>query len=357
MNSILSFFTGAGFLDLGFEHAGFSVDMVNEYCPTFLEGYRHSRKVLGSPLPKYGHHLGSLEDFFSDEYADRLSAIIADIRRSGKKVGMVGGPPCPDFSIAGKNAGYEGDNGRLTVAYFDLIKACRPDFFVFENVAGLWKTHHHRPFYDHMKETLLEAGFTLHDRLINAVSYGVGQDRQRIFLVGVLGDGLADDFPWGISMRYDPSILKLKWPKTDRFVEGAMSEFPADKGLPRDLTVQHWFEQNDVSNHPNALMSFKPVSARIREVEEGDVKRKSFKRLHRWRYGPTAAYGNNEVHLHPYLPRRISVAEALAIQSLPKEFELPDDMPLSYAFKTIGNGVPYLAAKGLGDSVSRYLRG
>ncbi len=42
--------------------------------------------------------------------------------------------------------------------------------------------------------------------------------------------------------------------------------------------------------------------------------------LHRWRYSPTVAYGNNEVHLHLYLARRISVAEALAIQSLPKEY-------------------------------------
>jgi len=68
-------------------------------------------------------------------------------------------------------------------------------------------------------------------------------------------------------------------------------------------------------------------------VAEGDDSKKSYKRLHRWRYSPTAAYGNNEVHIHPYLPRRISVAEALAIQSLPKEFELPTNMTLSNMFK------------------------
>ncbi|ECM5756065.1 DNA cytosine methyltransferase, partial [Salmonella enterica subsp. enterica serovar Enteritidis] len=89
---------------------------------------------------------------------------------------------------------------------------------------------------------------------------------------------------------------------------------------------------------------------------EGDVSRKSYKRLHRNRFSPTAAYGNNEVHIHPYLPRRLSAAEAMALQSLPKEFELPDDMTLTDMFKTIGNGVPYLAAKGLADTVFDFLK-
>ena len=77
--------------------------------------------------------------------------------------------------------------------------------------------------------------------------------------------------------------------------------------------------------------------------------------MHRWRYSPTAAYGNNEVHIHPYKSRRISVAEALAIQSLPKEFEIPDGISLSDAFKTIGNGVPYMAALGIAHNIYDYI--
>ena len=90
-------------------------------------------------------------------------------------------------------------------------------------------------------------------------------------------------------------------------------------------------------------------------IQEGDVRKKCYKRLHRWRYSPTAAYGNNEVHLHPYKIRRLSVAEALAIQSLPKEFCLPPEMTLTDKFKTIGNGVPYLAAKGIAETIKGYL--
>lgn len=93
----------------------------------------------------------------------------------------------------------------------------------------------------------------------------------------------------------------------------------------------------------------------MKRFEEGDDSKKCYKRLHRWRYSPTAAYGNNEVHLHPYKAQRLSVAEALSIQSLPKEFVLPPDISLSAKFKTIGNGVPYLLAKGVAETIRDYL--
>lgn len=355
MNSIISFFTGAGFLDLGFEKAGYSVDMVNEYDSDFLRGYRHSREMLGSPEPFYGHHLGSVEEFCSDFYADRLERIVADIRAQGRKVGFVGGPPCPDFSIAGKQAGVEGDNGRLSAVYRELILRIRPDFFVFENVKGLWSTKVHREFYDSMKETFVEGGYVLNDRLVNTLSYGVPQDRERIFLVGVLDADADVPFDWDAETVHAGDMTRLDWPKERPFSPDLYEDEPKEKGFPVELTIEHWFVRNDVLNHPNGEMSFTPKSERFKTIPEGSTKAKSFKRLHRWRYSPTAAYGNNEVHLHPYMPRRLSVAEALAIQSLPKEYELPTDMTLSKCFKTIGNGVPFLAARALARTVGKYL--
>jgi DNA (cytosine-5)-methyltransferase 1 len=123
------------------------------------------------------------------------------------------------------------------------------------------------------------------------------------------------------------------------------------------LTVQYWFHQNNVENHPNSSDHFIPRSGieKMKRIAEGDVSKKSYKRLHRWRYSPTAAYGNNEVHLHPYKERRISASEAMAIQSLPIDFELPPDMTLSNKFKTIGNGVPFLLAKGMAQTINDYL--
>ena len=124
------------------------------------------------------------------------------------------------------------------------------------------------------------------------------------------------------------------------------------------LTVEYWFSKNDVLNHPNTYHYFKPKAGlkRFISVDEGDDSKKSYKRLHRWRYSPTACYGNNEVHLHPYKVRRISVAEALAIQSLPRNFVLPSNMTLTDMFKTVGNGVPYLASKAIAQTILDFLR-
>ena len=69
----------------------------------------------------------------------------------------------------------------------------------------------------------------------------------------------------------------------------------------------------------------------------------------------TAAYGNNEVHLHPYYTRRLSVSEALAIQSLPKEYVINKELSKSSMFKMVGNGVPYLLAKGIAKAIRKFL--
>jgi DNA (cytosine-5)-methyltransferase 1 len=135
------------------------------------------------------------------------------------------------------------------------------------------------------------------------------------------------------------------------------SEKPIPIDIPAELTVEYWFKKNNVEQHPNANHYFTPRAglSKFEVIEEGDDLKKSYKRLHRWRYSPTAAYGNNEVHLHPYKSRRISAAEALAIQSLPENFVIPDNITLSDMFKTIGNGVPYLAAKGLAETIFDFI--
>ena len=157
-------------------------------------------------------------------------------------------------------------------------------------------------------------------------------------------------------MKYSlENIRNEQWPDMAPFVEGSVSECP--DGIEKKLTVQYWFEKNDVENHPDANRYFKPKAGlrKMLEIPEGDTNKKSYKRIHRWRYSPTVAYGNNEVHLHPYKARRLSVAEAMSLQSLPKEFSLPPEMTLTDCFKTIGNGVPFLMAKGIAVTLKDYI--
>ena len=164
------------------------------------------------------------------------------------------------------------------------------------------------------------------------------------------------NFPWNRYKLYDLNYVKrLPWPTKSPYNENIPTVIP--DGIIEELTVQYWWNRNDVINHPNSNMFFQPRAGIVRFTtkDEGDVEKKCYKRLHRWRYSPTAAYGNNEVHIHPYLPRRISVAESLAIQSLPANFILPQDITLTDSFKTIGNGVPFLMASGIANSLSDYI--
>lgn len=366
--SVFSFFAGAGFLDLGFELNGFNIVYVNEIYYPFMHAYTNSRQFLNLQLPEYGHHTGEEADvskLTEGQQALKLNELIRDCRNSSDIVGFIGGPPCPDFSVGGKNRGQEGNNGKLSASYIELICQQQPDFFLFENVKGLWKTKKHRLFFETLKCQLQQSGYVLVERLVNAIEYGVPQDRERIIMIG-LHRSLLKDLTMKLDVEYlfnwnkytlheINEVFSYPWSLTDSFRENSI--IPCPDGIPQELTVEYWFRINDVLNHPNSKDHFKPRAgiARFASVDEGDDSKKSYKRLHRWRYSPTACYGNNEVHLHPYKVRRISVAEALAIQSLPQSFVFPYSMSLTNMFKAIGNGVPYLAAKSLALTILEVL--
>ena len=360
---IFSFFSGSGFLDLGFELNGFDVEFVNEFHPAFLKAYKFAREKMKLRKPKYGYHNCDVNLFLGERKVE-LEEYIEDARKGGSLVGFIGGPPCPDFSVAGKQRGKDGENGKLSLSYVNLIILMKPDFFLFENVKGLWKTKQHRAFFDELKKKLISAGYITTERLTNALEYGAPQDRDRILMFGIRKELLHDkypnknisDFPWQKYQIYNLKAVKdLPWPKVDVYSEGSHTYCP--EGIPESMTVEYWFHKNDVENHPNANDYFIPRAGKIKmeTIAEGDVSKKCYKRLHRWRYSPTVAYGNNEVHLHPYKTRRLSVAEALSLQTLPKEFELPSDLSLTDKFKTIGNGVPFLLSGGIAKTVYDFL--
>jgi DNA (cytosine-5)-methyltransferase 1 len=346
---IFSFFAGAGFLDLGYEDEGFETVFANEIYPPFAKAYEYSRTKRGLPTLRYGMLVDSVEAMAEKKNLETLKKNVKNSQTLGALVGFIGGPPCPDFSIAGKNRGSDGENGRLSKTYVELIIQAKPDFFLFENVKGLYRTKKHREFFESTKKLLEKAGYVLEEKLINSLEYGAPQDRERIILLGIRKNGIGSflkNSDWAKETSFSiKEIQKFKWPDQSPI----MKTRPKPPNIEERLTVQYWFDKNNVDSHPNQKHAFIPRAglARFQSVLEGDVSRKSYKRLHRWRYSPTAAYGNNEVHIHPFFPRRISAAEALAIQSLPASYEFPQEMTLSAMFKAIGNGVPYVAARGI----------
>lgn len=363
---VFSFFSGVGMLDLGFQNAGFEIVFVNECEREFLRSYKYSRRKEGFAEPRVGYFNCDINAFFEEPLCGLLERSISELRNNNEIIGFIGGPPCPDFSVGGKNRGKNGENGKLAKSYIDLIIKFKPDLFLFENVKGLLLTKRHREYYEELKQNLIDNNYVLSDTLVNSLEYGVPQDRERVLLIGINGCSELSKkvifvnnyfaFPWKRHCRFNAEAVKnSEWPTTQKYIQYSKRKFKYKS--PIELTVEYWFIKNNVYKHPNRLDKFKVRKAqdKIVIIDEGDVSRKSYKRLHRWRYSPTAAYGNNEVHLHPYRNRRISVAEAMAIQSLPSTFELPRDLALTAKFKMIGNGVPYLMSYEIARTIREYL--
>src|SRR6188768_1464514 len=130
---ILSFYSGGGFMDMGFEKAGFEIVWTNEFDQMFAKlhaaGITSWRKSRGN---------GIKAEIFNTKSITKISTmdIISEAFPTGmpEYFGMIGGPPCQDFSIQGNMEGFDGKRGKLTIVYFDKILELNPTFFVMENV-------------------------------------------------------------------------------------------------------------------------------------------------------------------------------------------------------------------------------
>lgn len=361
---LLSFFTGGGFLDIGFEQAGFKIVWSNEVSDAFADMYEYAvgawRNASGvRPSHAEISNRKSVteliaEDIIAEAFHGQTPALF----------GAIGGPPCPDFSSGGKNGGERGEHGRLTAVFVNLLCKLKPSFFLIENVPGLHRTKKHRAFLYRLVARLERNGYRVDLTILNALELGVPQNRERLFVVGFRNELIKQRlgrrvikserewFPWPEEPRYRKA-RDLPWPTIRKF-DGR--EISPPKNIPLKLTVYPLlYSDPPPGKLPNGKEHFKPYSEKFNSRQEGDVSSKSFKRLHRFRYSPTAWYGNNEVHLHPIEARRLSVRETLRIQTVPDEYILPPEYPLSAKFKLICNGVPCRMAKRVAESISMFL--
>lgn len=169
---VLSLFSGAGGLDVGFHDAGFEVVEMIEIDDRFAETLR-----LNSGADKY---LGEVSVRAMDikEYSpERLPRI--DF--------VIGGPPCQTFSAAGRRAagvaGISDPRGVLFREYIRLLDALKPAGFLFENVYGLTGAQNGRAWAEIVK-SFESLGYKIAHRILDSADYGVPQHRERLFIVG-----------------------------------------------------------------------------------------------------------------------------------------------------------------------------
>jgi DNA (cytosine-5)-methyltransferase 1 len=361
---VLSFFTGGGFLDMGFEQAGFEVVWTNEINPEFAALYRAGvsswRKSIGGgkhECPAAISSVGSIRDL-------TVAAVLSQAFPKGTPdcFGIVGGSPCTDFSVAGTNRGSRGRHGSLAGVFARFICMAKPTFFVFENVPGLVRTAKHRKYLRHLVSKFVSVGYEVDQAVLNALDYGVPQDRSRLFVVGIRRDIVANAalckraakgwYTWPVA-PYRDARDSYAWPTT---APGSRRRVSCPDGIPPELTVASAIAgPPPATSLANGNEYFKPRSKKFHTVHEGDTKRKSFKRLHRYRYSPTACYGHREVHLHPTKARRLSLREAMRIQSIPDSYVLPKGGSLGAKFAIVSNAVPVKLAKHVADSMRSFL--
>lgn len=170
---VVDLFCGCGGLSLGFEKAGFNVvaafDKWDEAINVYNLNFSHPASQL---------------DLSDIEYCiEKIALYQPDI--------IIGGPPCQDFSSAGKR---DEDNGRgnLTVNYAEIVSSIKPNMFVMENVDRITKTNK----LVEAKRLFHDVGYGLSFRIMDASYCGVPQKRKRFFMVGKLGeqDGFMDSF-------------------------------------------------------------------------------------------------------------------------------------------------------------------
>lgn len=158
------------------------------------------------------------------------------------------------------------------------------------------------------------------------------------------------DFSWP-KEKYPEAEKKFNWPQMIPFGTQNVS---IPEGVPYELCVQSCIDGASVLANGKEYLEFVKDAEKRKEIYEGDTKRRSFKRLHRYRYSPTTCFGNNEVFLHPYENRRLTVREALRIQGVDDKYCLGEGR-MSSKFKIISNGVPVPLAYACANALRNYI--
>jgi len=97
---------------------------------------------------------------------------------------LVGGSPCQSFSLVGKRRGFSDERGNLFFEFVRVLKDMKPKYFIFENVKGILSNDSGKTF-EKIKKELNLAGYELKHAVLNAKDYGIPQNRERLFVVGI----------------------------------------------------------------------------------------------------------------------------------------------------------------------------
>lgn len=326
----VSFFSGAGGLDIGFECAGFKTLANVEIVPMFCETLRRNghENVVGPPvaagdMSRPGDVIRELE--------------MRGIERNFKGV-FHGGPPCQSFSVAanqrfskaGENFKRTGFShvrlGNLLFCYLEVILHFRPEVFLIENVDGLL-TVDGGVQANRACGMMREAGYDVPPpRIVNAADYGVPQKRMRTLIVGSR-----------VGRFNFPEPLPMQLPAGCAFKKSV-------EGLPNHQTREH--AAGSVMRYMKLAYGKRDKLGRVDRLDP-------FKPSKTVIAGGTGGGGRS--HLHPFIPRTMTVRECARLQTFPDSYVFTG--PMARQFTQCGNAVPPVLAYEMACAICRSVYG
>ena len=323
---VLSLFSGAGGLDLGFRNAGFNICYSVENDKSTFQTYKYN---------------------FPKTKLDRRS--IVDVSHSDipKVDGIIGGPPCQSWSEAGAGRGINDKRGQLFFDYVRLLKEKQPKFFLAENVSGILHPKHADAFNNIIK-SFEDAGYVISWKLLNANDYDVPEDRLRVIIVGY-HKKLKKKFEFPEPQKYKP-VLK------DAIFDLRLAKPAKEKNKTNGDSLK-------IPNHEYMIGGFSTIFMSRNRVRSWDEP--SF----------TIQAGGRHAPLHPQAPkmkfveqnkrifvpgkeklyRRLTVRECARVQTFPDDF-IFKYKDVANGYKMIGNAVPVNFAYHLAKKIMKDLK-
>ena len=305
--NVVSLFSGAGGLDLGFIMAGHTILWANDFYADAVATYRRN----------IGNHIVQLpiQEIASEEIPD------CDI--------VIGGFPCQGFSVANTER-HEGDErNKLYLEMIRVIGDKRPHFFLAENVKGILSLGKGKVF-QHILSDFCNLGYKVKYKLMNAADYGVAQKRMRVIIVGVRND-LDVDFEYPVPTHSkEATIYTQKWVGTGEVLNGL-----PDPDKPNNLT-NHVYSKYKINF--NGYIGHRPIAP---DQPAPTVTARGDDR------------GGVVILPHPNGKRRMTCRELATIQSFPLDYAFYGG--ISSVYRQIANAVPPLLAKAVAEQFNHLM--